>query len=448
MKILVTMYGINSPGGIINHNENLISGFKMQGHHVDFIELVWRTDIKGKTTKNNEGYEMRASEIPVHQGKGWLFSKKNRFPYKGDWNLRRWKQYVAEYDLIVWQIPVPTKQRDNEGNTDWLQLYDLPDRIKQIAVIHDGNMEKSYPWISQISHHLNGLACVHPCAYHGAAVLDVPRALIFNPQDLKGIDDKPSWESRKDGFISMQTFKGWKHVDDLVRAIPHLPSTTEKLMAGGGIEHNYMTSKDKCKENYFVNPEKDPDISDLHYGERIWDVALEHGMQWFGYLSEAQIREKLRTVKCVIDPSWSVAYAKVGDHFNRVVVDGIIEGVIPIARNYGVATNYEGVGEVFKPYENYVMVPHDASPKEFASIIKDVIYMDKSLVEDIQQNNRLLLNHFEKEKVGLQFLALANGNPTGFYGKLETGVVSEKVRNKTEEIMSNFFKLTTYKLGL
>lgn len=40
MKILVTMYGINSPGGIINHNENLIAGFKLQGHHVDFVELV------------------------------------------------------------------------------------------------------------------------------------------------------------------------------------------------------------------------------------------------------------------------------------------------------------------------------------------------------------------------------------------------------------------------
>jgi len=76
MKILVTMYGINSPGGIINHNENLISGFKMQGHHVDFIELVWRTDIKAKTTKSQDGYEMRASDIPVHQGKGWLFPKK------------------------------------------------------------------------------------------------------------------------------------------------------------------------------------------------------------------------------------------------------------------------------------------------------------------------------------------------------------------------------------
>ena len=442
MKILVTMYGINSPGGIINHNENLISGFKMQGHHVDFIELVWRTEVKAKTTKSQDGYEMRASDIPVHQGKGWLFPKKNRFPYKGDYNLRRWKQYVAEYDVIIWQIPVPTKQRDNEGNVDWLQLYDLPDRIKQIAVIHDGNMEKSYPWISQISHHLNGLACVHPCAYHGAAVLNVPRALIFNPQSLKDVDDKPSWSSRKDGFISMQTFKGWKHVDDLVRAIPHLSPNIEKLMAGGGIEHNYMTSKDKCKENYFVNSEKDPDISDLHHGRKIWDVALGHGMQWFGYLSEAVIREKLRTVKCVIDPSWSVAYAKVGDHFNRVVVDGIIEGTIPIARNYGISTNEEGIGEVFKPYENYIMVSHDASPLEFAKVIEKTIYMDEGLVSDIQENNRQLLNHFEKERVGLQFLSLANGHPTGFYGKLEVGTVSDKVKTKTQEIMTDFFKLT------
>ena len=437
------MYGINSPGGIINHNENLISGFKLQGHHVDFVELVWRESIKEKTTKDKTGYEHRGSGIPVHQGKGWLFPKNSRFPYKGNFNLRRWKEYVAEYDLIVWQIPVPTKQRDNEGNTDWLALYDLPDRIKQVAVIHDGNMQKSYPWISQISHHLDGLACVHPCAYHGAAVLDVPRALILNPQDITTINDKPDWRSRKNGFISMQTFKGWKHVDDLVRAIPHLPESFEKRMAGGGIEHNYMTSKDKCKENYFVSPERDPDIAYQHHGKKIWDVALQHGMEWYGYLTEEKIRENLRQVKCIIDPSWSVAYAKIGDHFNRVIVDGIIEGAIPIARNYGVATNEEGEGEVFKPSENYMMVPHDATPQEFASVIIETINLNQDWAEDIQENNRKLAQHFERERVALQFLSLANQQPTGFYGKLETGVVSENVFNKTKDVMTNFFKLTT-----
>ena len=56
--------------------------------------------------------------------------------------------------------------------------------------------------------------------------------------------------------------------------------------------------------------------------------------------------------------------------------------------------------------------------------------------------NRQLLNHFEKERVGLQFLSLANGHPTGFYGKLEVGTVSDKVKTKTQEIMTDFFKLT------
>tara|TARA_R110000787_G_scaffold205921_2_gene316181 strand:- start:481 stop:924 length:444 start_codon:yes stop_codon:yes gene_type:complete len=144
----------------------------------------------------------------------------------------------------------------------------------------------------------------------------------------------------------------------------------------------------------------------------------------------------------MIDPSWSIAYSKIGDHFNRVIVDGIIEGAIPIARNYGVATNPEGEGEVFKPYENYMMVPHDASPLDFAAVIEETINMHPEIVREMQENNKKLLQHFERERVALQYLSLANGSPTGFYNKLERGVVSEKVKFKTEEVMSNFFKLT------
>lgn len=443
MKVLITMYGINSPGGIINHNEQLIAGLKQQGHEVNFVELSWREEIKGKTTKDDTEYELGASGIPVHQGKGWLFPRVNRFAYKGDWNIKRWKRFAEDYDIIIWQIPVPTKQRDNEGNTDWLALYDLPERIKQVAIVHDGNMEKSYPWIHQISHHLSGLACVHPCAYHGAAVLDVPRALIFNPQDLSSLTRNNDWKQRRNSFISMQTFKGWKHVDDLVRAIPHLSPSIKKLMAGGGIEQNYMTSVDKCKPQYFVSPDRDPDIDEIHHGQKIWDVALDHGMEWLGYLSQNNIRKLLRETKVVIDPSWSVAYAKVGDHFNRVVVDGIIEGAIPIARNYGISTNAEGLGEVFKPYENYIMVPHDATPLEFADKIEETCFLADYLAEDIHNNNRQLLTNFERERVAQQYVSLALGIPTGFYNKLEVGTVSEKVKNKTKEIMSNFFKLPT-----
>ena len=442
MKILITMYGINSPGGIINHNEQLIAGLKQQGHDVNFVELIWRESVKGKTTKNTDEYETGASGIPVHQGKGWLFPAANRFAYKGDWNLKRWRKFVDDYEMIIWQIPVPTKQRDNEGNTDWLALYDLPPDIRQVAIIHDGNMEKSYPWIHQISRHLHGLACVHPCAFHGASVLDVPRALIFNPQNLASLTRNNDWKNRKNSFISMQTFKGWKHVDDLVRAIPHVSKNTRKLMAGGGIEHNYMTSVDKCKPQYFVSEERDPDIDPIHYGRKIWDVALEHGMEWLGYLRQERIRFLLRQSKVVIDPSWSVAYAKVGDHFNRVVVDGIIEGAIPIARNLGISTNEEGVGEVFKPYENYMMVPHDATPLEFAEKIEETCNLPDYLSNEIHQANYTLLANFERERVAQQYVSLAFNMPTGFYGDLKVGEVSDKVKNKTEEVMSDFFKLS------
>ena len=446
MKILITMYNINSPGGIINHNENLIAGLKTCGHEVEFVELVWREKVKGKTTKDKFDYERGASGIPVHQGKGWLFSKENRIPYKGKQNIDKWKEYANKFDVVIWQIPVPTKQRDNMGNMDWVELYDLNESVKQVAIIHDGNLRKSYPWINHVSKHLNGLACVHPCAYHGADVLDIPRALILNPQNISKVlfgDNLKPWSERAKGFISLQTFKGWKHVDDVVRAIPHMNYHTGKIMAGGVIEHNYMTSKDKCKPQYFVSEEKDPDIAPEHYCEKIWDVALDTNMTWLGYISQQEARERMSGLRCLIDPSWSVAYAKIGDHFNRVVVDGIIEGCIPIARNFGISTNEEGIGEVFKPDRNYVMIPHDATPKEFAETVEYTVNLSEENAGFIHEQNRKLLQHFERQYVASEYLNLAAGSPTGFYNKLETGVVSEQVKEKTNDIMNNFFNKGT-----
>lgn len=439
MKILITMYNINNPGGIINHNENLISGLQTLGHDVDFIELVWRKQIKGKKTKSMSEYEKGASGIPVHQGKGWLFPKDKRIPYKGKYNIDKWKEFANKFDIIIWQIPVPTKQKDNIGNMDWVELYNLDESIKQIAIIHDGNMQKSYPWISHISDHLEGLACVHPCAYHGAAVLSTPRALILNPQSISNFTyNYNQWKSRKKGFISLQTFKGWKHVDDLVRSIPHMEFETKKFLAGGGIEHNYMTSENKCKPKYFVNS-SDTDIDPVYHGQKIWDMALYHKMEWLGYISQSKAREYMRTLRCLIDPSWSVAYAKIGDHFNRVIVEGIIEGLIPIARNFGISTNEEGEGEIFTPWKNYIMIPHNASPKEFAELVEGTINLPKYAVEEIHNNNRMLLSNFDRERVAGQFINLAFGLPTGWYNKLETGIESEKIKLSSLTTIENFF---------
>ena len=439
MKILITLYDINNPGGIVNHIENLISGFIELGHEVNFVQLLWKDKVKGRKTMFPERFTENQLGMLYHQKAGWIFPAEKRFAYKGQHNINKWKDFAEGYDLIIWEVPVPTKQQQNRGNLDWLEVYNISPRVKQIGIVHDGNLRKSYPWIQNVKQYFNGLACVHPCAYHGAEVIEIPRALILNPQDLSDVSPELNWLGRSKGFLSLQTFKGWKHVDDLIRAIAHMDSETEKYVAGGGIEYRYMTSKEKCKEKYFTAREFDPDIPANLLGMKIWDVALYKGMEWLGYIHPEEVDRRMKQLRCVIDPSWSRNYAKIGDHFNRVIVDGMMRGLVPIARNLGVSTNEEGVGEVFKPNKNYVMIPYDAKPKEFAEIVEDTVNLPTSRAEQYYQDNLELLPLFERTKIAQEYIDLGNGLPTGFYNKLETGTVDPKTTMKAEKVIREFF---------
>jgi hypothetical protein len=213
----------------------------------------------------------------------------------------------------------------------------------------------------------------------------------------------------------------------------------EKYVAGGGIEYRYMTSKEKCKEKYFVSRELDPHISEHFIGEKIWDVALLHRMEWLGYIHPEEVDQRMKTLRCVIDPSWSKNYAKIGDHFNRVVVDGIMRGLIPIARNLGISTNLEGEGEVFTPNKNYVMVPFDAKPKEFGEIVENTINLSSYQATEYYENNLELLPLFERKKIAQEYIDLGNGLCTGFYDNLVTGKTTDKVLADAEKVVTQFF---------
>src|SRR5690606_18658851 len=100
-------------------------------------------------------------------------------------------------------------------------------------------------------------------------------------------------------------------VDELVRAVPKIKGTV--LLAGGGIEYHYMTSLTKRKPKY----------------GKIWENAIQHGMNFLGYITEDERDKFLRSSKLLIDPSWSHYYAQYGSHFNRTFVDAIIMGCMP-----------------------------------------------------------------------------------------------------------------------
>ena len=378
------------------------------------------------------------------QRRGW--ASMPRFAYKGAENIARWKEKASRYDLLLWQIAVPTKQRQNRGNLDWLRLYDLPTSVKQIAHVHDGNLWQGSPHIYEIASRLTGCVAVHPCAYHSLARVPVARALMPSPQaDIErrmrqadsirrgGPIVEPS------GFLSLQTFKGWKRVDDLVRAIPYM-GDYEKLVAGGGIQYYYMTSETKLKNEYRVSPGRDPDADPRFHGKPIWTHAVDHGMRYLGYISNASREVMLSEANMLIDPSWSKRYAEIGDHFNRVVVDGIIAGACPVARNLGISTNEAGEGELFKAWRNYAMIPWNATPREFAEIVNHVEGMPDERTYIVERAREELLPHFDNRVAAQTLIDLASGREdAGYYDHNKRGLWNTDLALKSEELMTSFF---------
>lgn len=440
MKVLIAFYDLNNFGGILLNNEGLVAGLRELGHEVETKLMWWATTIRTPHYRRRLKPEVGAMGFPLDQEAGWQWPASAHFAYKGKANVKRWQDYAACFDLVIWQIPVPTTMKENRGNIDWIELYNIAP--KQIVYIHDGNMIDSYPWIYAIADKLTGAVGVHPCAYHSLQHLRVPRAMGFSPQQniaarVKAADEHVGDRS---GWFSLQTFKSWKRVDELVRAVPHMLNDQPKVLAGGGLHYYYMTSKTKLKENYIVSKRRDPDRNPEWDGRPMWEVALEYGMDYTGYLVSAERDEYLHRARFLIDPSWSKMLAKTGDHFNRTSVEGIISGAVPIARNLGVATNKEGVGEFFKPNENYVMIPYDTTPREFAYMVDDAIAMPENRRLDLLANARKMLDYFDNRYTAQTFIDLANGLPAGVYKRTDDkGTFNETMAANSQIALETFF---------
>ena len=434
MKIMMVMHTFNNFGGIINHAEQLMVGLKELGHEVTFAYLKPNKTVKDVEipTTLKEGYEIGAgSGYPVHQGDGWIapyysFIDKN--------SIAKFVEDANKHDLVIWQSIFGFKNKATEKNEDWRPMIEQV-TAKQVAIIHDANLKKLYPWIQLFEQHFTGLACVHPSAYDSADFMNVPRAMILNPQDISGIPPTPPFEKRENKVLSIQTFKRWKRVDDLIRAVPHMP-TVQTLVGGYGMEAAYMMSKEKCKDEYYCTKEYDPDATDSMLGKRIWENAENSGtFEYLGFISGSKRDELLETCKFLVDPSWSNHF---GEHFNRVVVDAMRIGTVPIAINFGVSNNEEGIGALLKPDINYKMIPRGATPKQYGSLITKYCNMGEKEYEFIQQNNYELIKNFDRKVIAQQYIDLAEGKATGFLNEIKTKsnhdpAVFRTARNMYEE---------------
>jgi len=414
MKICIALHQCMDLGGIINHTENLIAGLAHLGHDVHLREMVWKEKVQDQ---RKSGDDESVTGIFFNQGNGWCFPEHMRIPYKGS-RLNSAVQKLRAYDLVIWTIPVPPKNKDNIGNTDWIHLHDLPS-TKQIAFSHDGNASVNYPHILAISEKLDGLACVHHCALNTCEFVPVPRALILNPQ--KDPDRHiPDYSDRMKGWVSAQTFKAWKRVHELVGAVRFMPKIgpdERRLLIGKGIEYQYMTSEDKCKDAYYHAD-----------GAKFWEAAIANGMEHEEYQPYEIIEELFSSTLTVVDPSWSKRYSSMGGHYNRVVVEAMINGAVPIARKMGMGN------EIFEAGRNYVEIPEGADHHQYADGVMEASFMSRRKWEEFTKNNLEVVKQFDRTKIAQQVIDLAYGNiPT------LTGFPSKSLSEKSSVILSDHY---------
>lgn len=405
MKICIALHQCMDLGGIINHTEQLAAGLKTLGHEVHLKELVYADNAHAQRKEGS--FMTGATGVPYAQGKGWNFERADRIPYKTWAGVATAKQILSRYDIVIWTVPVPPKNKSNVGNDKWPELYELPYKVKQIAISHDGNAKQGYPHIYKILPHLRGLVCVHHAALGSTDHIDIPRALIVNPQN-QPIRNYPKWDEKLPGFVNMQTFKAWKHVHELIEAIAYMPQKHPielREVAGLGIEYRYMVSEDKCKPQYF-HGEKIHGIDETPVwfsGMKFWDAALDNGMVHHDYWDDGEVNDWLWKARVLVDPSWSKKYSQYGGHYNRVVVDAMMRGAIPVAHKMGMGT------ELFKPGEHYVDLSEARDPQEYAEIIGDTFRMDSSRASDYRAAARDILPIFDRLAVAERYIRLANG---------------------------------------
>lgn len=413
-------------GGLVNDTEIMTKGFLDLGHSVSNIILAPKSyGLKiGKgaaVVPRMSGYEVGVGTgLWIHHKSGFLGMDSFGFAEKS--SMKEWKRYTSRFDLIIHHTPVPTLRKEYKGIDTWKLLYRI--KVPQIAISPDANFRDSYPHAYEIVKHLKGVACTHEAGYEACKKLPTRRVLLPGPHiiDIKGAK-KRSLSKRKKGFVSIQNFKPIKHVDDLIRSIPFMKKGITKVVAGGGIEYHYMTSENKVKPKYLDKE-----------GNKIWDVALENGMKFVGYIPNEKRDTIMSEVNVLVDCSWSNKYSALGPHFNRTFIEAMKNGCVPTCTDLGMDGS-----KVFTPGENYIRIPAMCTPKERAGLLEEAM-SDEKLLKKIRNNNLKLLPQFDYLSICQGLIDLGTKkSPCGIIGEGEVGKEDKEIKRRSKLNME-FFK--------
>ena len=469
-KILIGDFAIAKYGGIVEHVSAKVRALRALGHDVDLFQFTAAATTqrsydkkiaeltsgtfqdKLKVNSQQGGYEYdEATGYWKNNYYGFFLPPSNRIGvYESD-ALQRWHKLVEGVDLIIWNF-APTKssdwaRKDGVKFDFWWRFFDLPSSVAQMFVVHDAYFDVRASNISALRDKIWFLECAHVAAYGCCANIGIPRTLLLNPRYIEDGARMPvrAMGARKYDFFAAHIFKSMKHVDDLIRSVPHLNSGTKGFsvrIAGSGIEQAYMVAGEKCKEPYKVSRKRDPDIDERYFGQRIWDVAEHFGMEYLGQISGEAVRENLLNAKFAVDPSWAEHYANYcRTHINGFIIEAMLCGCYPVLRDY--RGLIKGGEEVYDPlFENInaVIIPWDATPRQFADALREAARMSPAkYLKDTRENFALVKELFNAKNNMSEVLRLVSGGRRALKQELECGRDSDTVKRVTDDIMENFY---------
>lgn len=470
MRILIADFEIAKYGGIVEHVTAKVKALKALGHVVDIAQLsaaattqkTYDNKVKKfedgtfseglKVNSQNGGYEYdEATGYWKNNYYGFFLPPSNRIGVFEKNALERWHNLVENFDLIMWNF-MPTKSSAwGKGDFSfWWKFYDLPtDKIKQIFIAHDAYFDIRASNVTALREKILFIECAHIAAYRCCEHLGIPRTLLLNPRYLEEGARMPikMMQKREIDFFAAHIFKSMKHVDDLIRAVPHFNRKSEYSVqiAGSGIEQAYMVAPTKCKEPYKVSRKRDPDIDSEYLGQKIWDVAEQYGMEYLGQISSEEVNRKLRNAKFAIDPSWAAHYSQYcRTHINGFIIEAMLNGCYPVLRDY--RGLMKGVDEdLYDPlFENInaIIIPWNATPKEFAKALKKAERMSPAkYLKDTRENFALVHELFNAKNNMKEVIRLVKGGKKLVNKELEKGKDSPTVKKITKEIMEDFYHI-------
>lgn len=472
MKIFIADFQIAKYGGIVEYIASMLKAFRDLGHEVDVAQMT-----PASTTQNAYNKKVKEFESGEHQRKikfhsqaggyekdevtgywrnnyyGYFLPPSNRIGVYEKNAVERWKELVKDADIILWNF-MPTKSSAwNKKDTEfdfWYKFFDLPSSIKQVFLVHDAYFNVRASNISALKDKILFMACAHLAAYQCCSEIGIPRSLLLNPRYIPSGTKMPvkMMNKRKEDFFAAHMFKSMKHMEELIASVPYIQKGKEKRfkikIAGTGIEYNYMTSETKTKSNYMCTTKRDPDLPKKLDGKlSLWNRAEKFGMEYMGQMSGGEVINTLKNTKFAIDPSWAEHYARYcRTHINGFIIEAMLCGCYPVLRDYrGLVKGEEK--EIYDPlFENIraIIIPWDATPKEFAETLKKATKMDSAkYLKDTKHNFDLVQQLFNAKTNVEEIIRLAKGGKKLVRRELEKGRDSSTVKKITKEIMEDFY---------